>query len=148
MMNHSIEIVLDNHERFESFLNNKVKEYNNEHSIHHLAARKKGAVQPINIMVSDERGQWIGGISSEVYWDWVELNYFWFDKAYRGQGIGGILLDKTDTLAKEQGATKALVTTFEFQARTFYEMKGFTVVGEVKDYPPGSSYYTLVKSII
>ncbi len=43
------------------------------------------------------------------------------------------------------GATKALLTTYEFQARTFYEAHGYQVVGEIKDYPPGSSYYTMVK---
>lgn len=73
-MDHNIEIVLDKHDKFESFMNAKVKEYNNEHSTHHLTVRKQGAVQPVNIIVSDGNGLWIGGISAEVYWGWVELN--------------------------------------------------------------------------
>ena len=40
---------------------------------------------------------------------------------------------------------KVLLTTYEFQARSYYEMKGYKVVGEIKDYPPGTSYYTMVK---
>jgi GNAT superfamily N-acetyltransferase len=124
-----------------------IKEFNNEHSLHHKEVRKKGAVQPINIIVSDDNKKWIGGITAEVYWDWVEINKFWFKEEFRGKGLGGMLLDKTEEIAKEKGATKALLTTFEFQARSFYEDKGYKVVGEIKDYPPGSSYFTMIKSL-
>nr|WP_259545638.1 GNAT family N-acetyltransferase [Heyndrickxia oleronia] len=104
-------------------------------------------MQPINIIVLDENKQWIGGIHAEVYWNWLEINDFWLKKEYRGEGIGKELLELTEKIAKEKGAEKALLTTFEFQARTFYEMKGYKVVGEIKDYPPGSSYFTMVKSL-
>lgn len=57
------------------------------------------------------------------------------------------MLDRAEKLARNKGATKALQTTFEFQARTFYEARGYMIVGEVKDYPSGSSYYTLMKSL-
>jgi hypothetical protein len=40
------------------------------------------------------------------------------------------------------------LTTFDFQARSFYEIKGYKVVGEIKDYPPGSSYFTMVKELL
>jgi ribosomal protein S18 acetylase RimI-like enzyme len=85
---------------------------------------------------------------TEVYWNWVKINDFWFSEECRGKGLGKLLLNKTEKLAKEKGATKALLTTFGFQARSFYEKRGFDVVGEIKDYPPGSSYYTVVKSLI
>nr|WP_280689098.1 GNAT family N-acetyltransferase [Lentibacillus salicampi] len=61
-----------------------------------------------------ENGQWIGGISAEIYWLWVEINDFWFRKDFRGQGSGGLILNKMETIAKEKGARKALLTTFEF----------------------------------
>ncbi|MDC3415265.1 GNAT family N-acetyltransferase [Aquibacillus sp. 3ASR75-11] len=146
-MHYNIEILLENSEKFSTFLHTKIKEFNNEHSLHHREVRKNDAVQPINIIVSDNKEQWIGGISAEVYWDWVEINDFWFSEEHRGKGLGGVLLDNTEKVAKEKGAKKALLTTFEFQARSFYEMKGYQVVGEIKDYPPGSSYYTMVKSL-
>lgn len=146
-MKFKIEILLDNNDEFATFLNTKIKEFNNENSKFHREVRKKGAVQPINIIVLDENKQWIGGIHAEVYWNWLEINDFWLKKEYRGEGIGRELLELTEKIAKEKGAENALLTTFEFQARTFYEMKGYKVVGEIKDYPPGSSYYTMVKSL-
>lgn len=105
------------------------------------------AKQPIKIIVSDDNKNWIGGLNADV-WDWMEINYFWFREEYRGKGLGGQLLDKAEKIAKEKGVKKALLTTFQFQARSLYKIKGYQVVGEIKDYPPGSSYYTMVKTLI
>ncbi|RCW75011.1 GNAT family N-acetyltransferase [Saliterribacillus persicus] len=147
-MNYKIDICLENDEKFSNFLHQKIREFNNKNSIHHKKAREKEAVQPINIIVSDNNKNWIGGLNADVYWNWLEINDFWFFEEYRGEGLGGKILAKAEAIGKEKGAIKALLTTFEFQARSFYEIKGYQVVGEIKDYPPGSSYYTMVKSLL
>jgi len=144
-MDYQVEILQEKHDAFTNFLNAKIRDYNDEHSQYHQESRQKGSICPLNLIVTDNEQQWIGGITAEVYWGWVEINKFWFSKDYRGKGIGGQLLDTAEKTAKEMGATKALLTTYEFQARTFYEQRGYQVVGEIKDYPPGSSYYTMVK---
>ncbi|MGC8229348.1 GNAT family N-acetyltransferase [Pseudobacillus badius] len=146
-MKYSIDVSLENNEKFSIFLNTKVREFNNEHSIHHKNVRKKGSVQPINIIVTDDEGRWIGGITAETYWNWLEINDFWFEEKFRGKGLGSSLLSKLEQIGLIKGATQVLLTTFKFQARSFYELHGYKVVGEVKDYPPGSSYYTMVKSL-
>lgn len=146
-MKYTIDVSLENHDAFSTFLTARIKAFNNEHSIYHKEARKKGSVQPINIIVSDDEKQWVGGITAEVYWNWLEIHKFWFGEECRRKGLGRSLLEKTEEIAKEKGAIKALLTTFEFQARSFYESHGYQVVGEVKDYPPGSCYYTMVKSL-
>ncbi len=99
------------------------------------------------IAVSDAAGTWRGGITAEVYWDWLEIQDFWLDESYRGQGLGRALLAQMEGLAIERDAAKALLSTFAFQARTFYERWGYEVVGEVEDYPPGSSLFTMVKQL-
>ncbi|WP_042476064.1 GNAT family N-acetyltransferase [Bacillus ndiopicus] len=147
-MRYNIEVSLKNNEKFSTFLHQKIREFNNEHSRHHKEVRKEEAVQPINIIVSDDTGNWVGGLNAAVYWNWLEINDLWFHEDYRGKGLGGNLLSQSEKIAQEMGATKVLLTTFEFQARTFYESKGYQVVGEIKDYPPGSSYYTMVKTLI
>lgn len=147
-MSYHIEISLESNEKFSTFLHKKIREFNNIHSAKHKEVREKEAVQPINIIVSDTNGSWIGGLNADVYWNWVEINDFWFHEEYRGKGLGSDLLDKAEKIAKDKGAKKALLTTFEFQARSFYEFKGYQVVGEIKDYPPGSSYYTMVKTLL
>ena len=147
-MDYNIDVLLENNEKFSTFLHKKIRAFNNEHSVSHKEARKKEAIQPINVIVSDDHENWIGGISADVYWDWMEINDFWFLEEYRGKGLGGKILDRAEKIAKEKGAKKVLLSTFEFQARSFYEIKGYQVVGEIKDYPPGSSYYTMVKTLI
>ncbi|GGH86984.1 GNAT superfamily N-acetyltransferase [Pullulanibacillus pueri] len=147
-MSYDIKVVLDNTEKFSAFLHKKIRAFNNKHSIHHQEVRKKEAVQPINIIVSDDNRNWIGGLNADVYWGWMEINDFWLHEEYRGKGLGGELLEKAEKIAKEKGATQSLLTTFEFQARSFYEIKGYQVIGEIKDYPPGSSYYTMTKKLI
>lgn len=147
-MDYQVEILLENHDDFTTFLNTKMREYNDEHSPHHKESRKRGSVRPLNLIATDFQQQWIGGITAEVYWGWVEINKFWFSQEFRGKGIGGQLLAKAEETAKQMGATKALLTTYDFQARSFYEARGYQVVGEIKDYPPGSCYFTMVKTLI
>ncbi|GLC88854.1 GNAT family N-acetyltransferase [Lysinibacillus piscis] len=144
-MVYKVTVLTEEHKEFTAFLNEQIRAYNNEHSHSHRASREAGAIQPLNIMVTDDEQQWLGGLTAEIYWDWMEIHKFWFQDTYRGQGLGGQLLAQAEEVAKQMGATKALLTTYEFQARTFYEAKGYQVVGEIKDYPPGSSYYTMVK---
>jgi len=146
-MNYSIDVLLESNEKFSTFLNTKIREFNNDYSIYHKNARRKESIQPINIIVTDDEDRWIGGITAETYWNWLEINDYWFDEKNRGKGLGSSLLSKTEEIALENGATREMLTTFEFQARSFYELHGYKVVGEVKDYPPGSSYYIMVKSL-
>lgn len=147
-MKYSIAISLENNKDFSSFLKSKIRDFNDEHSIHHKNVREKDSVQPIHIIVTDSEDRWIGGISAEVYWNWLEINDFWFDEKFRGNGLGSLLLSKTEEIAIKKGATKVLLTTFDFQARSFYELFDYKVVGEIKDYPPGSCYYMMVKRLI
>ncbi|WP_274654625.1 GNAT family N-acetyltransferase [Paenibacillus humicola] len=144
-MAYKLDIVLETQPDLSIFLNNMIKEFNNKHSVHHLEKRKQGAVQPINIMVSDDNHNWVGGLTAEVYWNWLEVNYLWVHEDDRGEGLGSTLLEKAEGIAKQKGAVQAKLATFDFQARSFYECKGYKVVGEIKDYPPGSSFYIMVK---
>ncbi|TKD69364.1 GNAT family N-acetyltransferase [Pseudalkalibacillus hwajinpoensis] len=147
-MDYKVEALLKEDEKFKRFMKDQIKEFNDEHSFQHKLSRTKGYVEPINLIVSDENSQWIGGITAEVYWSWIEIDVFWISEQLRGHGIGTELLKKVETIGIEKGAKNALLTTFEFQARTFYEMNGYQVVGEIKDYPPGTCYYTMVKSLV
>lgn len=147
-MSYIIKAILEEQKEFTAFLQNEIKAFNNEHSFYHKVAREKGMVQPINILVTKDDDDWVGGLSGEVYWGWFELNYFWLYEEYRGKGLGTTLLGQAEKIAKDLGAKKALLKTFEFQARTFYESKGYEIVGEIKDYPPGSNFYTMVKIFV
>jgi len=144
-MGYQIKTSLEPHPEFATYLHEQIKEFNNQHSLPHKQIRVKGAVKQVHIMVVDHESQWLGGITAELFWNWVELHDFWLSETLRGQGLGGSLLAQIEHIGREHGASKVLLSTFEFQARTFYERHGYKVVGVVEDYPPGSNYYTMVK---
>lgn len=53
----------------------------------------------------------------------MEIANFWIHKDNRGKGLGGQILEQAEKRGKTLGAKKALLTTFDFQARRFYEGK-------------------------
>ncbi len=133
---------------FENFLHEKIKEYNNMNSPHHREARKPGAAILLNIILKDNSGNFIGGLSASTYWQWLDVDDFYIPGEFRGQGIGASLLQMAETIAIERGCTRCVLSTFEFQARVFYEKQGYYVTGKLEDYPPGSAYYWMRKDLV
>ena len=61
--------------------------------------------------------------------------------------MAGQLMEQAEKLPNVW-VKKALLTTFDFQARSYYEKKGYQIAGEIpRITPPGSSYYTMVKTL-
>ena len=59
-------IILEKEEKaFETFLKQKIREFNNEHSLFHHEARKPGAVKALNIIVKNESGETSGRAGSQ-----------------------------------------------------------------------------------
>ncbi len=141
-------IISENEEKeFGEFLHNQIKEFNNRHSPHHLAARQPGAVTPLYLILKDESGNAIGGLSADTHWGWLEVHNFYLPPELRGQGWGASLLHTAEEIARKRGCHSCFLWTFEFQARTFYERQGYEVVGQLKDYPPGSAFYWMRKQL-
>ena len=132
---------------FAEFLHTQIREYNNRHSPHHRAAREPGAVRPLHLMVKDETGQVVGGLSARTYWDWLEIDDFFMPNSLRGRGIGTSLLQAAEEVAASRGAKHSFLSTFEFQARTFYEKHGYSVAGRLEGCPPGATYYWMRKDL-
>ena len=132
---------------FEEFLHDKIKAYNNLVSPHHKAARKPGASIPLHILLKDDSGNLVGGLSASTYWGWMDVDDFYIVEEYRGQGIGTSVLQTAEAIAIQRGCTRCVLSTFEFQARVFYEKQGYCVAGKLQDYPPGSAYYWMRKEL-
>ncbi len=139
-------IVLEKEEKiFEKFLNSKIKEYNNAKSPYHLESREPGSSLPLNIMVEDPTGNFIGGLAASTYWKWLDIDSFYIPKDLRGKGIGSSILQSAEEISIKRGCIRCFVTTFEFQGRKFYEKHGYYAAGKLEDYPPGSTYYWMRK---
>ncbi len=129
------------------FLQEKIKEFNNAHSPQHLAIRVEGAVRPLFLLLKDESGEMVGGLSGSTYWGWLFIEYLFVPEELRGRGLGAQLLAKAETIAIRRGCEHAYLTTFGFQAPGFYKNQGYIQAGCLEDYPPGVSYYWMRKDL-
>ena len=133
--------VLRKDEEFKTFLKNKIKSFNNEVSPYHLESRTEGYIKEFSIRLEEDG--FIGGLTGQIYWNMMEVLDFFIEQQYRGKHLGSLIIKEAILFAKEQGISYIVLKTFSFQAKGFYETFGFYVVGELKDYPPGESLYTL-----
>ncbi len=69
------------------------------------------------------------------------------DEPLRGRGFGGWLLREAEQAASELGCTHAMLGTFDFQARGFYERHGYRVYGQLDGFPAGHIHYHMTKSL-
>ena len=75
-----------------------------------------------------------------LYWGWLSVETLWVDEGYRGQGLGGRLLDMAEAEARRHGCAHVQLDTLTFQARPFYEARGYRVYGELADFPAGTEH--------
>ncbi len=146
-MEYTISVDLEKNEEFFDFLHQGIKEYNNIHSVNHAQIRKPDAIQSLHLIVKGADGQYLGGLACEMYWGWLDIQKFYLREDCRKLGIGTKVIKQAEEIAKAAGCTKAFLTTFEFQARKFYERFGYRVTGKLEGYPPGSVYYWMVKEL-
>lgn len=127
---------------FVNFLTEKLKIYNNAHSPFHKISREEGYVKHVNLK-EEVDGRFMAGASARIYWGCMSIDKIFIEEGSRKSGIGSKLLQELIKIAKEKECKFIFLTTYSFQARNFYEKFGFYIIGELKDYPPGESFYTM-----
>jgi len=129
------------------FIHEQIKSFNDAISEAHKKARKTGVI-PLDILILDHIGEIVGGLIADTYWAWLDIDDFWIDERFRGQGLGREILKTAEQVAISRDCTYAKLSTFSFQAREFYEKSGYYVIGELTDYPPGQALYWMRKDLI
>jgi|SRR5579872_4412889 len=103
------------------------------------------AYYPANFVLRSGRGEVLGGVLGQIWGGWLQVTFLWVAEAVRGQGHGGRLLAAAEAYARERGCMGATLETHSFQARPFYEQRGYKVFGALQDYPPGHAKFFLEK---
>lgn len=92
-------------------------------------------------------GEVLGGLVGYTAWGWLYVEKLWLHETIRGQGAAARLLDEAEAEAKRRGCHGAWIDTFNPQALTLYQKQGYTVFGELPQFPKGRSRYFLRKEI-
>lgn len=124
--------LIEGNEEDESFVLQKLKEYNQKYV-------PKDNRFPVRLIWRDENGKIQGGIIGTCYWGCMHIRLFWVNEACRGQGIGSKLIQAMEERAKKEGCVVIHLETFEFQAKDFYLKHGYEIVGMIES-PYGFQY--------
>ena len=103
--------------------------------------------RPLRLFARDGAGAVQGGLLAETWAGWLYVHALFVEAPHRGAGLGGRLLDRAEAEAARRGCTDAFLETFAFQARPFYEARGYRVVHTLEDFPPGHAMHTLHKRL-
>jgi GNAT superfamily N-acetyltransferase len=107
-----------------------------------------GDHRPLVLVLEDADGQVAGGLWGRTAYAWLFVEFLFVPPELRGNGIGADLISRAEREAVSRGCHSAWLDTFEFQARGFYERHGYSVFGQLSDYPPGFSRYFLKKVLV
>ena len=104
-----------------------------------------GDAQPLAVLLMGEGEGPAGGLWGRTGYGWLFVELLVVPEALRGRNLGAELLGRAETIAAERGCIGAWLTTFDFQARGFYEKLGYSLFGRIDDSPPGSARLFLSK---
>jgi GNAT superfamily N-acetyltransferase len=117
-----------------------------------LTAFNEQDVGPANrialaVVVRDESGAVIGGISGYTAWGWLYVQWLWLEEGHRGQGLAGRILAAAEVEAKARGCFGSYIDTFNPVALKVYQRAGYVAFGELKDFPVGRTRTFLQKAL-
>jgi GNAT superfamily N-acetyltransferase len=92
-------------------------------------------------------GALAGALSGATIWGWLQVDALWVAEPLRRAGLGGRLLAAAEEAARRRGCTRARLDTFDFQARAFYERRGYEVYARLDGFPAGHTQFHLHKPL-
>jgi GNAT superfamily N-acetyltransferase len=101
----------------------------------------------VSLFLRNSAGQVIGGLLGGSRWRWLYVDKLWIHDEYRRHGAGSRLLRAAEAEALANGCTDAVLDTFSFQARGFYERHGYEVYASLEGFPPGHRQLFLHKRL-
>jgi len=99
------------------------------------------------LALRDDEGNVVGGIMGNAVWDWLQISALWVSENLRGKGFGHQLLERAEQWASAQGCRFSRLSTFEFEAKGFYEAHGYEIYAKTDDFPAGHTQYHLAKEL-
>lgn len=117
-----------------------------EYNLSKVRSNQKETFLNINRVIEDSKGKIIAGINSRMYcWKCLYIDSFWVDSEYRKQGLGTMIINEVENIAKNKGCKLIHLDTFDFQAKDFYLKKGYEIFGVLEECPENHKRYYMKK---
>jgi predicted acetyltransferase/ribosomal protein S18 acetylase RimI-like enzyme len=105
-----------------------------------------GPSRPLVLLLTGpDSDEIVGGLHGSTGYSYLYVNLLFVPESMRRGGVGRKLMMEAEAEAIRRGCHAAVLDTFSFQARGFYEKLGYSVFGTLHDYPPGHSRFYLTK---
>lgn len=101
----------------------------------------------VAVVVRDEAGAVVAGISGYTAWGWLYVQWLWVAEAQRGQGLAGRMLVAAEDEGRKRSCHGAYIDTFSPVALKTYQRAGYVPFGELRDFPVGRTRTFLEKRL-
>ena len=115
--------------------------------IFNVGATGVSAFYPVHFFLKSDRDEIMGGLIGNIWGGWLHITYLWIDEAERGNRWATRLMDRAEAYARERGCHSVMLDTHSFQARPFYEKRGYEIFGMLDDFPKGHKKFFLQKRL-
>jgi len=95
----------------------------------------------------DAQGKLLGGLACKIVGQWMEIDYLWVESSTRYKGLGSQMLIEAEAEAIKRGCKYAILFTYSFQAKPFYEKHGYELAFVQKHYPLNNVKYHMIKTL-
>ncbi|MBN1646550.1 MAG: GNAT family N-acetyltransferase [Spirochaetales bacterium] len=92
-------------------------------------------------------GNVVGGITGNLFWNYLYIDMMWIDERHRGNGLGRKLIAAVEKLSIKNGIRRSHLCTASFQSLDFYKKCGYKIIGQLDDMPAGETEYFLYKKL-
>jgi GNAT superfamily N-acetyltransferase len=100
---------------------------------------------PLAVLLRDEGGRLVGGISGYTAWGWLFIRWLWLEESRRGKGLAAQMLAAAEAEGRARGCRGSYIDTFNPVALMVYRRAGYQPFGELPDFPEGRTRTFLSK---
>ncbi|MFB6619449.1 GNAT family N-acetyltransferase [Streptomyces sp. NPDC056367] len=99
------------------------------------------------VRITDADGELVAGLSGWSWGDRAGIAMTWVREDSRGAGWGAKLLAAAEEEARARGCASVLVSSFTFQAPSFYARHGYVETARVPGFPGGHEDVYFLKQL-
>ena len=110
-----------------------------------MLAETGSTPMPLAVLVRDEAGIVVGGLTGRTSAAWLYVELFWLPAALCGTGLGTRVMAEAEAEAVRRSCIGAHLDTYDYQAPDFYRKLGYEVFGSIEDHPPGHTRFWMQK---